>query len=56
MYFGLQYINKGYKLRWVDLEKPLKKQLEKNCQDPILRFCVMLYASNVQQLRQEITR
>ncbi|XP_022081283.1 tyrosine-protein phosphatase non-receptor type 21-like [Acanthaster planci] len=56
MYFGLQYINKGYKLRWVDLEKPLKKQLEKNAQDPVLRFCVMLFASNVHQLRQEITR
>ncbi|XP_071962138.1 tyrosine-protein phosphatase non-receptor type 21-like isoform X2 [Antedon mediterranea] len=56
MYFGLLYINKNYKLRWVELEKPLKKQLDKNAHDTLLRFGVMLYTSNVQHLNQEITR
>ncbi|PIK45600.1 putative tyrosine-protein phosphatase non-receptor type 21 [Apostichopus japonicus] len=55
-YFGLQYSNKNYQLRWVDLEKPLKKQLEKYTQDPVLKFGVMLYAPNMQSLKQEITR
>ncbi|XP_077994205.1 tyrosine-protein phosphatase non-receptor type 21-like [Glandiceps talaboti] len=55
-YFGLQYMNKNYKLRWVDLEKPLKKQLDKNANDPMLRFGIMLYVFNVQALQQEITR
>lgn len=56
IYFGLQYMNKNYKTRWVDLEKPLKKQLDKNAHDPVLRFGVMLYVSNITKLRQEITR
>lgn len=55
-YFGLQYSNKNYQLRWVDLEKPLKKQLEKYTQDPVLKFGVMLYAPNMESLKQEITR
>lgn len=56
IYFGLQYSNKNYKLRWVDLEKPLKKQLDKNAHDSMLRLGVMLYTTNVQTLRHEITR
>ncbi|XP_070578387.1 tyrosine-protein phosphatase non-receptor type 14-like [Ptychodera flava] len=55
-FFGLQYINKNYKLRWVDLDKPLKKQLDKNANDPMLRFGIMLYAFDVHSLQQEITR
>ncbi|XP_002737031.1 tyrosine-protein phosphatase non-receptor type 21-like [Saccoglossus kowalevskii] len=55
-YFGLLYTNKNYKRRWVDLEKPLKKQLDKNANDPMLTFGIMLYISNVQNLQQEITR
>nr|XP_054759367.1 tyrosine-protein phosphatase non-receptor type 21-like [Lytechinus pictus] len=56
IYFGLQYSNKNYKLRWVDLEKPLKKQLDKNAHDSMLRLGVMLYTTNIQTLRHEITR
>ncbi|XP_071509789.1 tyrosine-protein phosphatase non-receptor type 21-like [Diadema antillarum] len=56
IYFGLQYSNKNYKLRWVDLEKPLKKQLDKNAHDSMLRLGVMLYTTNVQTLQHEITR
>ncbi|XP_011661487.1 tyrosine-protein phosphatase non-receptor type 21 [Strongylocentrotus purpuratus] len=56
IYFGLQYSNKNYKLRWVDLEKPLKKQLDKNAHDSMLRLGVMLYTTNIQTLRHEMTR
>ena len=58
VYFGLQYFNKNYKTRWVDLEKPLKKQLDKNAHshDPVLKFGIMLYTADVTKLRQEITR
>ncbi len=41
--FGLKYISRrSYpKIRWVDLDRPLKKQLDKYAQDAILYLAVM---------------
>lgn len=55
-YFGLQYYNKQMAIRWVELDKPLKKQVDKNAQDPTLFFRVMYYVANFELLQQEITR
>jgi len=59
-YFGLQYQSKSECLRWVDRDKPLRKQLEKNCitgaRDAGLRFRVQFYVTNVTRLDYEISR
>ncbi|XP_066281306.1 tyrosine-protein phosphatase non-receptor type 21-like isoform X1 [Branchiostoma lanceolatum] len=55
-YFGLRYLSKRLQLQWVELEKPLKKQLDKLAHEPLVYFAVMFYVSNVQKLNQEITR
>ena len=60
LYFGLQYKSKSEYLRWVDREKPLRKQLEKDCingaRDAELRFRVQFYVTNVTRLEHEIAR
>lgn len=43
-------------IRWIELDKPLKKQVDKNAQDPTLFFRVMYYVANFELLQQEITR
>uniref|UniRef100_A0A3Q3WUN2 Tyrosine-protein phosphatase non-receptor type n=1 Tax=Mola mola TaxID=94237 RepID=A0A3Q3WUN2_MOLML len=55
-YFSLWYFNKQNQQRWVDLEKPLKKQLDKYGLEPTVYFGVVFYIPNVIQLQQEITR
>ena len=59
-YFGLQYQTKWESLRWVDREKPLRKQLEKYAIDGArnaeLRFRVQYYVTTVTKLQYEITR
>jgi len=55
-YFGLYYLNKQTKLRWVELDKSLKKQIDKNSQELTLYFGVMYYVANIDSLEQEITR
>ena len=55
-YFGLYYINKQAKVRWVELEKPLKKQIDKNSQELTLYFGVLYYVANIDSIEQEITR
>ncbi|XP_063078995.1 tyrosine-protein phosphatase non-receptor type 14-like [Engraulis encrasicolus] len=42
--------------RWVELEKPLKKQMDKFGSEPLLMFGVMFYVPNVARLEQEATR
>ncbi|KAG5277562.1 hypothetical protein AALO_G00119020 [Alosa alosa] len=42
--------------RWVELEKPLKKQLDKFGNEPLLFFGVMFYVPSVTRLEQEATR
>nr|XP_033791445.1 tyrosine-protein phosphatase non-receptor type 14 isoform X2 [Geotrypetes seraphini] len=55
-YFGLWFRNKAHQTRWVELEKPLKKQLDKFAIEPLLFFGVMFYVPDVLRLEQEITR
>ncbi|MFT7817260.1 tyrosine-protein phosphatase non-receptor type 21 [Arapaima gigas] len=55
-YFSLWYFNKQNQQRWVDLEKPLKKQLDKYGVEPTVYFGVVFYVPDVSQLQQEITR
>ena len=60
--FGLRYVSRrSYpKIRWVDLERPLKKQLERyatDCgQNGYLYLCVMFYVNDVSLLEDEVTR
>lgn len=55
-YFSLWYLNKQNQQRWIDLEKPLKKQLDKYGLEPTVYFGVVFYVPTVSQLQQEITR
>ncbi|XP_036285477.1 tyrosine-protein phosphatase non-receptor type 21 isoform X1 [Pipistrellus kuhlii] len=55
-YFSLWYYNKQNQRRWVDLEKPLKKQLDKYALEPTVSFGVVFYVPSVCQLQQEVTR
>ncbi|XP_008937994.1 PREDICTED: tyrosine-protein phosphatase non-receptor type 21-like [Merops nubicus] len=42
-YFSLWYYNKQNQRRWVDLDKPLKKQLDKYALEPTVYFGVVFY-------------
>jgi hypothetical protein len=59
-YFGLQYQSKLESWKWVDKEKPLRKQLEKygleGARNSQLRFRVQYYITNVTKLQFEITK
>uniref|UniRef100_G3P6Z0 Tyrosine-protein phosphatase non-receptor type n=1 Tax=Gasterosteus aculeatus aculeatus TaxID=481459 RepID=G3P6Z0_GASAC len=57
-YFGLWFQGKTQAppRRWVELEKPLKKQLDKFGNEPLLFFGVMFYVPSVSRLEQEATR
>uniref|UniRef100_A0A8C4SSG4 Tyrosine-protein phosphatase non-receptor type n=1 Tax=Erpetoichthys calabaricus TaxID=27687 RepID=A0A8C4SSG4_ERPCA len=55
-YFGLWFHSKSQLQRWVELQKPLKKQLDKFGNEPLLFFGVMFYVPNVAKLEQEVTR
>uniref|UniRef100_A0A3Q3X6C1 protein-tyrosine-phosphatase n=1 Tax=Mola mola TaxID=94237 RepID=A0A3Q3X6C1_MOLML len=57
-YFGLWFHGKTQApaQRWVELEKPLKKQLDKFGNEPLLLFGVMFYVPSVSRLEQEATR
>uniref|UniRef100_A0A3Q1GD36 Tyrosine-protein phosphatase non-receptor type n=1 Tax=Acanthochromis polyacanthus TaxID=80966 RepID=A0A3Q1GD36_9TELE len=55
-YFSLWYFNKQNQQRWIDLEKPLKKQLDKYGLEPTVYFGVVFYIPSIAQLQQEITR
>ncbi|RXM98878.1 Tyrosine-protein phosphatase non-receptor type 14 [Acipenser ruthenus] len=54
-YFGLWFHSKTQLQRWVELEKALKKQLDKFGNEPLLFFGVMFYVPNVSRLEQEVT-
>lgn len=55
-FFSLWFYNKQNQQRWIDLEKPLKKQLDKYGLEPTVYFGVVFYVPSVTQLQQEITR
>ena len=56
--FGLKYVSRrSYpKIRWVDLDRPLKKQLDKYSTEPYLFLGVIFYVTDVSLLEDEITR
>ncbi|XP_046387932.1 tyrosine-protein phosphatase non-receptor type 14 isoform X2 [Ischnura elegans] len=43
-------------LRWVEMDRPLKRQLDKKARDPCLYLRVMYYVSGVSLLHDEMTR
>ncbi|XP_022646474.1 tyrosine-protein phosphatase non-receptor type 21-like isoform X1 [Varroa jacobsoni] len=55
-YFGLRYATKDGSQRWVDLDRPLKKQLDKYAQEFSLTLGIMFYVFNVDHLSDEPTR
>uniref|UniRef100_A0A8C6S6Z8 Tyrosine-protein phosphatase non-receptor type n=1 Tax=Neogobius melanostomus TaxID=47308 RepID=A0A8C6S6Z8_9GOBI len=55
-FFSLWFYNKQNQQRWMDLDKPLKKQLDKYGLEPTVYFGVVFYVPSVTQLQQEITR
>ncbi|XP_073711815.1 tyrosine-protein phosphatase non-receptor type 14-like [Misgurnus anguillicaudatus] len=55
-YFGLWLYTKSQSQRWVELEKALKKQLDKFGSGPLLFFGVMFYVPSVSRLQQDATR
>uniref|UniRef100_U5EY02 FERM, ARHGEF and pleckstrin domain-containing protein 1 n=1 Tax=Corethrella appendiculata TaxID=1370023 RepID=U5EY02_9DIPT len=56
-YFGLEYQEapSGTKY-WLDLEKPLNRQVGLSLIEPTLRFCVKFYTPDPLQLEEEYTR
>ncbi|KFB42767.1 AGAP001287-PB-like protein [Anopheles sinensis] len=56
-YFGLEYQEapSGTKY-WLDLEKPLNRQVGLSLVEPVLRFCVKFYTPDPLQLEEEYTR
>lgn len=57
-FFGLRYISRHGKSqpRWVDMSKPLKRQLEKEAKGFNLYLRVVYYVTDVQLIQDEITR
>ena len=60
VYFGLQYLDKLDYWRWVDKDKPLRKQLQKygamGARNAELRFRIQYYITSVTKLQFEITK
>uniref|UniRef100_A0A8C5MGA3 protein-tyrosine-phosphatase n=1 Tax=Leptobrachium leishanense TaxID=445787 RepID=A0A8C5MGA3_9ANUR len=55
-YFGLWYLGKVQQARWVELNKSLKKQLDKYAVELVLYFGVMFYVPGVYHLKESATR
>jgi tyrosine-protein phosphatase non-receptor type 14/21 len=55
-FFGLRFVNKKLQMRWLDLDKAIKKQMDKHSQSPLLYFGVMFYIHDVQHLKDPLTR
>ncbi|KAL3280913.1 hypothetical protein HHI36_004140 [Cryptolaemus montrouzieri] len=55
-YFGLEYSDTGGTRYWLDLQKPLSRQLGLSLVDPLLYFCVKFYTPDPGQLEEEFTR
>ncbi|XP_023341720.1 tyrosine-protein phosphatase non-receptor type 21 [Eurytemora carolleeae] len=56
--FGLRFVSRrAYpRIRWVELDRPLKKQLEKYSREPYLYLGVIFYVTDVSLLEDEVTR
>ncbi|XP_014599699.1 PREDICTED: FERM, RhoGEF and pleckstrin domain-containing protein 1-like isoform X1 [Polistes canadensis] len=55
-YFGLEYQELNGTKYWLDLEKPVCRQVGLSLVDPLLRFCVKFYTPDPAQLEEEFTR
>ncbi|XP_021924300.1 FERM, RhoGEF and pleckstrin domain-containing protein 1 isoform X2 [Zootermopsis nevadensis] len=55
-YFGLEYQEVGGTKYWLDLEKPLSRQVGLSLVDTLLKFCVKFYTPDPAQLEEEFTR
>ena len=55
-YFGLRYVNKKLQFRWIELDKPLKKQLDKHAHSPLLYFGVMFYVADAHKIQDGTAR
>ncbi|XP_017793131.1 PREDICTED: FERM, RhoGEF and pleckstrin domain-containing protein 1-like isoform X1 [Habropoda laboriosa] len=55
-YFGLEYQELNGTKYWLDLEKPVCRQVGLSLIDPLLRFCVKFYTPDPAQLEEEFTR
>lgn len=57
-FFSLRYVccHGAPSLRWIDMDKPLKKQLEKDAKGFTLYLRVMYYVTDVQFIQDEMTR
>ncbi|XP_044743912.1 FERM, ARHGEF and pleckstrin domain-containing protein 1 isoform X2 [Chrysoperla carnea] len=55
-YFGLEYQDLAGTRYWLDLQKPVSRQLGLSLIDPLLRFCVKFYTPDPGQLEEEFTR
>ncbi|XP_012527358.1 FERM, ARHGEF and pleckstrin domain-containing protein 1 isoform X2 [Monomorium pharaonis] len=55
-YFGLEYQDSNFTKYWLDLEKPMCRQVGLSLIDPLLRFCVKFYTPDPAQLEEEFTR
>ncbi|XP_008206719.2 FERM, ARHGEF and pleckstrin domain-containing protein 1 isoform X1 [Nasonia vitripennis] len=55
-YFGLEYQEPNGTKYWLDLEKPVCRQVGLSLVDPLLRFCVKFYTPDPAQLEEEFTR
>ncbi|XP_015126163.1 FERM, ARHGEF and pleckstrin domain-containing protein 1 isoform X2 [Diachasma alloeum] len=55
-YFGLEYQEPNGTKYWLDLEKPVCRQVGLSLVDPLLRFCVKFYTPDPGQLEEEFTR
>ncbi|XP_015592496.1 tyrosine-protein phosphatase non-receptor type 14 isoform X2 [Cephus cinctus] len=57
-FFGLRYICRhgSPSPRWVDMDKPLKRQLEKEAKSFNLYLRVMYYVTDIQLIQDEMTR
>ncbi|XP_030562571.1 FERM, ARHGEF and pleckstrin domain-containing protein 1 isoform X1 [Drosophila novamexicana] len=56
-YFGLEYQEISTHTKyWLDLEKPMNRQVGLSLIDPVLRFCIKFYTPDPAQLEEEYTR
>ncbi|KAL1490433.1 hypothetical protein ABEB36_013128 [Hypothenemus hampei] len=55
-YFGLEYADTHGTKYWLDLQKPISRQLGLSLVDPLLYFCVKFYTPDPAQLEEEYTR
>ncbi|XP_012257243.1 tyrosine-protein phosphatase non-receptor type 14 [Athalia rosae] len=57
-FFGLSYISRdgAPTSRWVQMDKPLKRQLEKEARNFNLQLRVMYFVTDIQLIQDEITR